>query len=67
MKNLSVAAGAVAIAAFVAASPVFAADPQPAGRNATAQQGAPSTGHWEWQYHYVGHHPRYQGDWVWVK
>jgi Spy/CpxP family protein refolding chaperone len=35
----------------------------------TASSGAPSssTGHWEWQYHYAGHHPRYQGYWAWVK
>ena len=36
-----------------------------------AQYGAPAVsngaGHWEWQYHYAGHHPRYQGYWVWVK
>jgi hypothetical protein len=36
-----------------------------------AQYGAPAvssgTGHWEWQYHYEGHHPRYEGHWVWVK
>jgi hypothetical protein len=34
-----------------------------------AQYGAPSTGtpHYEWQYHYVGHHPRYEGGWVLVK
>jgi hypothetical protein len=34
-----------------------------------AQYGKPSTGtpHWEWQYHYVGHHAHYQGDWVLVK
>jgi hypothetical protein len=36
-----------------------------------AQYGQPAvatgTGHWEWQYHYVGHHPRYEGHWVWVK
>ena len=34
-----------------------------------AQYGTPSTGtpHYEWQYHYVGHHPRYEGGWVLVK
>ena len=34
-----------------------------------AQYGLPSAGtpHWEWQYHYVGHHPRYEGGWVLAK
>lgn len=34
-----------------------------------AQYGQPSTGtpHYEWQYHYTGHHPQYRGGWVLVK
>ncbi|HXO03186.1 MAG TPA: hypothetical protein VN900_14095 [Stellaceae bacterium] len=31
------------------------------------QSASSGTGHYEWQYHYAGHHPRYQGGWVWVK
>ena len=23
--------------------------------------------HYEWQYHYVGHHPRFEGHWVLVQ
>jgi hypothetical protein len=23
--------------------------------------------HYEWQYHYVGHHPRFEGHWVLVR
>jgi hypothetical protein len=36
---------------------------------AAAQYGTPSTGtpHYEWQYHYTGHHPHYTGGWVLVK
>ena len=30
-------------------------------------QASTSTPHYEWQYHYVGHHPQYRGGWVLVK
>lgn len=60
MKTLLFAAVALAFASAANLSPVSA-----------AQYGAPAAasgaGHWEWQYHYVGHHPRYEGHWVWVK
>ena len=57
MKSLFVAA-AFAVIAALSLSPASA-----------AQYGPPATGtpHWEWQYHYVGHHPHYQGDWVLVR
>lgn len=34
-----------------------------------AQYGQPTTGNWHyvWEYHYVGHHPHYQGGWVLTK
>ncbi len=58
MKTLLLAATAIAFAAVMNLSPAWAADPQ---------NGASGTWHYEWQYHYVGHHPHYQGDWVLVK
>ena len=60
MKKLLLTAAAVAFAAVANTAPVSA-----------AQYGTPAastgTGHWEWQYHYVGHHPRYVGYWAWVR
>jgi hypothetical protein len=58
MQKLLFAVIAVAFTAAANLSPASA-----------AQYGPPSAGtpHWEWQYHYVGHHPRYQGGWVLVK
>lgn len=34
-----------------------------------AEYGPPAAGTWHyaWEYHYVGHHPRYEGGWVLVK
>jgi Spy/CpxP family protein refolding chaperone len=57
MKTLLFAAAIAAVAAF---------NVMPAS---AAQYGQPSAGapHWEWQYHYVGRHPRYQAGWVLVK
>jgi len=60
MKTLVFAATVAAIAAMQLSSSASA-----------AQYGAPTattgTPHYEWQYHYVGHHPRYEGGWVLVK
>jgi hypothetical protein len=57
MKTLLFAAAIAVVAAF---------NVTPAS---AAQYGQPSAGtpHWEWQYHYVGHHPHYQAGWVLVK
>ena len=52
MKTLLIAA-AMIVAASINLSPAMA---QSTG-----------TPHYEWQYHYVGHHPHYQGDWVLVR
>ena len=38
---------------------------QPAEKQITAGQSAAP--HYEWQYHYVGHHARYEGHWVLVQ
>jgi hypothetical protein len=58
MKTLFAAVGAFALVAALNLAPASA-----------ARYDAPATGmpHWEWQYHYVGHHPHYQGDWVLVR
>jgi len=59
MKTLLFAAAVAAIAALNVA---------PAS---AAQFGAPAVSsgnpHYEWQYHYVGRHARYEGYWAWVK
>ena len=53
---------------FAVATLVFAAAANLSPASA-AQYGAPSRGtpHYEWQYHYAGHHPEYRGGWVLVK
>jgi len=58
MKSLLFAAAALAFTATAYLTPASA-----------AQYGTPSTGtpHYEWQYHYTGHHPRYTAGWVLVK
>jgi hypothetical protein len=60
MKILIATVSAIALAAIVNVSPAAAAQYGPP----TATSGNP---HYEWQYHYVGHHPHYQGDWVLVR
>ena len=34
---------------------------------AARSQNATAAPHWEWQYHYVGRHARYEGYWVLVR
>jgi hypothetical protein len=62
MKTLLLAATVVAVAAAMNLTPASAANPQ-----STPQGTATGAPHYEWQYHYVGHHPRYEGGWVLVK
>lgn len=59
MKTLLVAAAVLGLTSVASLSPAQAQN-TPAG----ASNGAP---HYEWQYHYVGHHPRYEGHWVLVQ
>ena len=61
MKTLLLASTVAALVAAMNLSPASAAEPQNGSLTATG------TSHYEWQYHYVGHHPRYEGHWVWVK
>ena len=51
-------------AAFVAFAAVLNLSPASAARYDAPAAGTP---HYEWQYHYVGHHPHYQGGWVLVR
>jgi hypothetical protein len=76
MTGLSIAARALAFAVGVNLTPVAAqtttsdsnpgsAVPQTA--YAVPSQNTAATPHWEWQYHYVGRHARYEGYWVLVR
>ena len=64
MKTLFFAA---TIAALTALNLSAASAGQYGAPAASSGAGPSATGHWEWQYHYEGHHPRYEGHWVWVK
>ena len=61
---------AAAALALVSSAGLALADGPRASRSTTIPQSAPqqpsASPHYEWQYHYVGHHPRYEGHWVLV-
>jgi hypothetical protein len=73
MTSFSLLARAAAFAAGVNLSPAaaqsIAADNNaatlPQTSYAAPAQNAAGTPHWEWQYHYVGRHARYEGHWSW--
>ena len=76
MKAPLLTAAAMAFAAVVGLSPVSATEPNGngnawAGDPQTAGSGSSGTvvrhPHYEWQYHYVGRHPRWQGYWALVR
>jgi len=60
MKISVLAAAIIVSAALASLSPALAARYD----TPAATTGTP---HYEWQYHYVGHHPHYQGGWVLVR
>ena len=76
MKALLLAAATVAFAAVMNLPPAVAAA---ANGNGSAWPGylqatgsgpsgaATRAPHYEWQYHYAGRHPRWQGHWVLVR
>ena len=71
MKRVFVAAAAAALGTAIYLPSAFAGD---AASSAVATQVAdsgamtvPSQARYEWQYHYVGHHQRYEGHWVLVR
>ena len=57
------AASTLGIGAAVAEGPRASGGGYP---SAAVTQAAPAP-HYEWQYSYVGHHPRYEGHWVLVR
>ena len=72
MKRVFVAAAAAALGTAIYLPATFAGD---TGSRAVATQVADSGAmavpsqapRYEWQYHYVGHHPRYEGYWALVR
>ena len=74
MKILALGATTLALAAFASLSPAMAQGPKLSGGNAwpgmsqAAQTNlATASPHYELQYHYAGHHPRWVGQWVLVR
>jgi hypothetical protein len=69
MKSLILAGALVLAAANLA--PAFALGPRASGGGFPPQANSPAqastTPHYEWQYGYIGHHPRYAGHWVLVR
>ena len=68
MKSVLIAA---AVAAFALQFPPAlacegnaAASASPAAAQSGGEAAASRASHLEWQYHYVGHHPRLEGHWV---
>ena len=70
MKSLLLAVIAVAFAAAANPSPASAAKllaPTPGELFSQPTGTMTGSAHYEWQYHYVGRHARYEGHWVLVR
>ena len=70
MKSLLLAATTVAFVTAINLSPASAAKLlAPTPGQVFSQPTGTTTGsaHYEWQYHYVGRHARYEGHWVFVR
>lgn len=74
MKTIWLAAVATTMAVTANAASALAEGPRASSTHAifqTAEKqplGGPSAvPHYQWQYHYVGHHPRLEGYWALVK
>jgi hypothetical protein len=63
MKKVFVAAAAAALGIVIYLPVAFAGDTA----SSTVASQVASTPRYEWQYHYVGHHPRYEGYWALVR
>jgi hypothetical protein len=63
MNRVLVAAAAAALGIAIYLPAAFAGDT--ASSAVTSQVAAAPR--YEWQYHYVGHHPRYEGYWALVR
>jgi hypothetical protein len=66
MKSLLIAA-VVATMTAAGLSPALADGPRASSSNAIHEAAKTGTPHYEWQYGYVGRHPRYQAHWVLVR
>ena len=70
--KITMFAAAAALAVTLSAAPALADGPRAGSSNTIVQSaaqppyGQSAPAHYEWQYHYVGHHPRYEGHWVLV-
>ncbi len=70
MKSLLAAATGVIFVAAASLTPASAAKllaPTPAQIFSQSTATATGSPHYEWQYRYVGRHPRYEGHWVLVR
>ena len=69
--KIKLAAAAIAMLAVAQSASALADGPRASSYNsipmpAEKQAVEAQSPHYEWQYHYVGHHPRYEGHWVLV-
>jgi hypothetical protein len=64
MKRVFSAAAAAALGTSIYLPAAFAGASSSTAVASQVQSQAPR---YEWQYHYVGHHPRYEGHWVLVR
>ena len=74
MKILALGITAMALVALTSLPPAMAAGPRPSGGNtwrgmshAAATNPVAASPHYELQYHYAGHHPRWVRQWVLVQ
>lgn len=74
MKISALGATALALVALASSLPAMAGGPRPSGGNTwhgmsqpAATNPAAALPHYELQYHYAGHHPRWVGQWVLVR
>ena len=73
MKIKLAAAALATLAVSLPSAPALADGPRASSSNAIVQpvekqtSHAPAAPHYEWQYHYVGRHPRFEGHWVLVQ
>ena len=74
MKTMRIAAAATGLVLALTSLTALADEPRASSQNATFQtiEGQPAnvqavTPHREWRYHYVGHHPRFEGYWEQVR
>jgi hypothetical protein len=68
MKRVFVAAAAAVLGTAIYLPAAIAGDAASvAVTSRVAEDAAARAPHYAWQYHYVGHHPRYEGHWVLVR